>query len=73
MDVATTLHSTLFRVKHLSHKWLQDVGYLSTLHLPYIRPTQIQTQMNRSSYRNEKNGHREDDLRDNEIFNVGMM
>ena len=39
MDVATTLHSTLFGVNLHCFKQLQNVGYLSTLHSPYIRPT----------------------------------
>ena len=38
-DVATTLHPTLFGDNLHCFKQLQNVGYLSTLHLPYIRPT----------------------------------
>ena len=38
-DAATTLHPTLFKDKTLVIKQLQDVGCLSTLHSPYIKPT----------------------------------
>ena len=39
MDVATTLHSTLFEVKSHCFNKLQNVECVLTLHSPYIRPT----------------------------------
>ena len=46
MNVAKTLHPTLFQAKHLLLRYLQNVEYASTLHSPYIHLTQIETPMN---------------------------